>query len=218
MRDSVTLALVLTLLALATTSSSGQLVPAASPDMVTADSLIALYLRLENALWQVVRSTTADTADKIKRIHETHLTLLETDFREKGMPLDRLDADQAQLYNAIAYINMTQRSVLNGYLHENARDRTRDNALTFARHGVNMSQNLERIFNVTETMDFYNYIARVSCRVDAVQSNIPIFTATKSLRSFGSAASCRAANWASAPCNRRTKCCTTTTTIWPSPS
>lgn len=162
MRDSVTMLVLFALLTLAGSSASGQQVPAASPDMVTADSLIALYLRLENALWQVVRSTSADTADKVKRIHETHLTLLETDFREKGMPLDRLDADQAQLYNAMAYINMSQRSVLDGHLHENARDRTRDNALTFARHGVNMSQTLERIFNVTETVDFYNYIARVS--------------------------------------------------------
>lgn len=154
--------LVLSLLLLQTpTSSDAQLLPQAPVDMVAADALTSLYMRLEHALWLVIGSTSADSAEKLRRIHETHLTLFATDFREKGVQLSRLDVDQRHLLEAIGTVNMTVSVLRDSYLHENARDRQRDNALNYARFGVNMSHHMETLFNVTEFSDFYHYVARV---------------------------------------------------------
>lgn len=131
-------------------------------DQVAVDALTALYLRLENALWQVIRSSGTNVADKLRTIHETHLTFFETGFGEKGVELSRMDTDQRNLHDAIGHINLTATVVRDAYLHANARDRKRDEAVRFAQHGVNMSQYMDKLFNVTEGTDFYHYIARVS--------------------------------------------------------
>lgn len=131
-------------------------------DQVAVDALTALYLRLENALWQVIRSGGTSAADKLRSIHETHLTFFETGFAEKNVELSRLDTDQRNLDDAIRHINLTASVVRDAYLHWNARDRKRDEAVRFAQHGVNMSQYMDKLFNLTEGKDFYHYVARVS--------------------------------------------------------
>lgn len=164
MRFCLGLIALLPLLLLLNTPSStdAQLLLQAPVDMVAADSFTALYMRLEHALWLVIGSTSADLAEKLRRIHETHLTLFATDFHEKGVPFSRLDFDQRLMLEAIGTINTTVAVLRDSYLHEIANDRKRDNAINYARFGVNMTHSMETLFNVTEGSDFYHYVARVS--------------------------------------------------------
>lgn len=132
------------------------------PEMVAADVLTSLYLRLESALWMVIKSNSYPIDEKLKRIHETHLTLLETGFGERNVELNRQDGDQRHLSDAITYIQQMVMAARNLYLHDDASRRRREDAISYAQYGVNMSQQMDVMFNVTEGVDFYHFVARVS--------------------------------------------------------
>lgn len=168
---------VVVLLAVAAVAAvTGQLQPplvnSVPPEMVAADVLTSLYLRLETALWMVIRSNAYPLEEKLKRIHETHLTLLETGFGEHHVQLNRLDPDEKHMSDAIKYIDQMVTAAQNLYLHDDASRRRREDAVSYAQYGVNMSAQMNVLFNVTESTGFYQQVARVS---EQRESNVMIF-------------------------------------------
>lgn len=131
-------------------------------EVTNIDMLTARYLTLEKALWKIIRDGN-DRDFTIQRIHDIHLTFFSENFSENGMKLTLYDQDQKKLHSAISYINMTAAVINDMYLHANAEDFKREESIGFARTGANLTQQMDKIYNVTENNGFFQYIATVSC-------------------------------------------------------
>lgn len=134
-------------------------------EVTNIDMLTAHYLTLEKALWQVIRGGT-ERKYVIQRIHEVHLGFFSLNFNEKGVHLTLYDNDQKTLHNAIHQINLTTAAVNDMYLHAKVEDYKRDESIGFARHGANYTLYMDKIYNVSENSDFFQYIATVSMQDD----------------------------------------------------
>lgn len=132
------------------------------------DMLTSHYFALEKGLWQVIRGGT-ERKYVIQRIHEVHLGFFGLNFNEKGVHLTLYDHEQKTLYNAINQINLTTAAVNDMYLHAKVEDYKRDESIGFSRHGVNYTVHMEKIYNVTQNSDFFQYIATVSMKDDGSQ-------------------------------------------------
>lgn len=132
-------------------------------EVTNIDMLTARYQTLEKALWKIIRDGN-DRDYTIQRIHDIHLTFFSENFSENGMKLTLYDQDQKKLHSAINYINMTAAVINDMYLHANAEDFKRDESIGFSRTGINLTQQMDKIYNVTENGAFFQYIATVSAK------------------------------------------------------
>lgn len=145
-----------------------------SVELTNVDMLTARYLTLEKALWQVIRGGT-DPTYIVQRIHDIHLTFFAEDFHEHGVPFELFDTDQKTLHSSINHINMTTDVVNDMYLQSKVDDSRRHQTIGFARYGINITQHMDKIFNITENNDFFQYIATVSFLCFSEYFNVSFF-------------------------------------------
>lgn len=158
--------------------ANSPLPPALAPiiELTNIDMLRERYLVLEKALWLVIRSG-ADQTFALQRIHDTHITFFGESFNEHGIYLSAFDTDQIILFDAISHINVTVRALNDHYLHPNMRDFNQRESIGFSRLGVNVTEYIDRVFNVTDKDggDFFRYIKRVLTDMHIGSKNFIIF-------------------------------------------
>lgn len=132
-------------------------------ELTNIDVLRDRYLTLEKALWLVIRSG-ADQTFSLQRIHDTHITFFTESFNERGLYFSAFDSDQMLLFDSISHINVTVRALNDHYLHANIRDFNQRESVGFSRLGVNVTDYMDRIYNVTDKDggDFFRYIKKVN--------------------------------------------------------
>lgn len=131
-------------------------------ELSNIDVLRERYLTLEKALWLVIRSG-ADQTFTLQRIHDTHITFFTEPFNERGIYFTAFESDQMILFESISHINITVRAVNDHYLHPNSRDFNQRQSVGFAQHGINMTDYIDRMFNITDKDggDFFRYVKKV---------------------------------------------------------
>lgn len=119
------------------------------------------YLSLEKALWHVIDGGLEDSY-VLQQVHSGHRTFLTDSFLEKGAFLSVLDPEQRQLFDAINRINVSVSDTVRSYLRTSTRYYNEKDALTVARINQNLTYQLEQIYNVSGSTDFYKVIRNVS--------------------------------------------------------
>lgn len=119
------------------------------------------YLSLEKALWHVIDGGLEDSY-VLQQVHSGHRTFLTDNHQEKGAFLSVLDPEQRQLVDAINRINVSLSDTVGSYLRTSTRYYNERDALTVARLNQNLTYQLEQIFNISGSTDFYKVIRNVS--------------------------------------------------------
>lgn len=143
-----------------------QHVMAVSPKSIRApvliDSIRQHYLGLENDLWSLMDSG-IDSAYVLDRIHTVHLQFFVENFGELNVTFCDYAFDrQIELFDAVSSINQTISLVLEKSLRQNPLAFDEKATIETNRHQIDLTQQLEILFNMTGTSEFYETIQRVS--------------------------------------------------------
>lgn len=125
------------------------------------DELRFRYLQLEQALWEIMPSG-LDHNFILQQIHKTHKTFLMENFDERGIELSLFDRPQLLLYDDISHINLTIKNINEKYLQRNYDSVTEREMIEFSRNGINFTQKINRIFNLTNSQEFFQGMINVS--------------------------------------------------------
>lgn len=141
------------------------LVPSSLPSPMTPvliDSLRRHYLALENDLWHLMESG-IDTAYVLEQIHIVHWTFFGERFREFNVTFNDYAADrQTQLFSVVDDINRTVAMTLKNCLHQNPLAFDENDAIEAARRQLNLTYQIDILFAITGSTDFYETIQNVS--------------------------------------------------------
>lgn len=133
---------------------------------VLIDSIRQHYLALENDLWSLMDSG-IDNAYVLDRIHTVHLQFFVENFGELNVSFCDYAFDrQMELFDTVSSINETVLLVLEKSLRQNPLAFDEKATIETNRHQVELSHQLETLFNMTGTRDFYETIQRVSGFID----------------------------------------------------
>lgn len=132
------------------------------PIPVLIDSIRQHYLALEIDLWNLIDSV-SDTAYVLSQIHGIHLNFFDQSFGEVNVTFDDYAFDrQTQLLNIVASINRTVSMVVKNSLRENSLSFHEKAAMDTNRYQIDLTNEMDMLFNLTTTEDFYDTIERVS--------------------------------------------------------
>lgn len=125
------------------------------------DVLRQRYFVVEDALWHVI-SSGLEQSYVLQQIHSGHRTFLRDDFLEKSCYFSEFDPDQKALVDAIKHINQSVATTIENYLHSNRRLFRESDALAISMRNINLTYQLDKIFEITGNSDFYMTTRNVS--------------------------------------------------------
>lgn len=136
--------------------------PKLTVNPVLIDSLRRHYLELENDLWHLMESG-IDTAYVLEQIHIVHSTFFGEHFREFNVSFnDYADDRQAQLLSTVHVINRTVAMAMQNCLHQNPLAFDELASINAARRHLNLTYQIDTLFTIAGSMDFYETIQNVS--------------------------------------------------------
>lgn len=136
--------------------------PKSTKASVLIDSIRQHYLGLENDLWHLIDSG-IDTAYVLDRIHTVHLQFFVEHFGELNVSFCDYAFDrQMELSEAVSSINQTVSLVLEKSLRQNPLAFDEKATIETNRRQVELTYQLEMLFNMTGKSEFYETIQRVS--------------------------------------------------------
>lgn len=119
------------------------------------------YFSIEDALWQTINSG-MDLSIVLQQIHSGHRTFLRDNFSERNCYFSTFDPDQNVLFETIQKINQSVAITVENYLHS-SRNRFREtDSLAISARNLNLTDQLDKLFEITGTTDFYATIRNVS--------------------------------------------------------
>lgn len=143
-------------------TSSPSPIPKLTVVPVLIDSLRRHYLMLENDLWHLIESG-IDTAYVLEQIHIVHSTFFGEDFREFNVTFYDYAVDrQAQLLSTVDDINRTVAMAVQNCLHQNPLAFDEIASIDAARRHLNLTYQIDTLFTIAGSMDFYETIQNVS--------------------------------------------------------
>lgn len=125
------------------------------------DVLRQRYFNIEDALWHVINSG-MEQSYVLQQIHSGHRTFLRDDFAEKKCYFSTFDPDQQVLSDAIKEINLSVTTTVENYLHSSRRLFRESDSLAISARNLNLTDKLDKLFEITGTSDFYMTIRNVS--------------------------------------------------------
>lgn len=125
------------------------------------DVLRQRYFVVEDALWHVI-SSGLEQSYVLQQIHSGHRTFLRDDFLEKSCYFSEFDPDQKALFDAIKHINQSVATTIENYLHSSRRLFRESDALAISMRNINLTYQLDKIFEITGNSDFYMTTRNVS--------------------------------------------------------
>lgn len=140
--------------------------PKSTKAPVLIDSIRQHYLGLENDLWSLIDSG-IDNAYVLDRIHTVYLQFFVENFGELNVTFCDYAFDrQMELFDTVSSINKTVSLVLEKSLRANPLAYDEKATIETNRHQIELSYQLEILFNMTGTSEFYETIERVSGFID----------------------------------------------------
>lgn len=119
------------------------------------------YFSIEDALWHAINSG-MDLSQVLQQIHSGHRTFLRDNFSERNCYFSTFDPDQRVLFETIQKINDSVTTTVENYLHS-SRIRFREtDSLAISARNLNLTDQLDKLFEITGTTDFYSTIRNVS--------------------------------------------------------
>lgn len=132
------------------------------PIPVLIDSVRQHYLMLEYDLWSLMDSG-IDTAYILEKIHSVHLKLFGEYFHEFHVSFGDYAFDrQAQLSDIVSNINQTIAFVVKNSLRENPLGFDEQAAIDTNRYQIDLTHQIDMLFNMTGTHEFFETIQKVS--------------------------------------------------------
>lgn len=125
------------------------------------DVLRQRYFSIEDALWHLINSG-MDQSHVLQQIHSGHRTFLRDTFSEKNCYFSTFDPDQQVLFDAIQKINQSVETTAENYLHSSRRLFRESDSLAISARNLNLTDQLDKLFKITGTTDFYMTIRNVS--------------------------------------------------------
>lgn len=123
------------------------------------DVLRTKYFSIEDALWHVI-SSGLEQSYVLQQIHSGHRTFLRDDFSEKSCYFSTFDPDQQVLLDAIKKINESVTTTVTNYLHTGYYRES--DSLAISIRNMNLTHQLDKIFEVAGNSDFYMTVRNVS--------------------------------------------------------
>lgn len=125
------------------------------------DVLRQRYFSLEDALWHVITSG-LEQSYVLQQIHSGHRTFLRDSFGEKNCYFSTFDPDQQALFEAIRKINQSAETTMQNYLHTSRQFFRESDSLAISARNLNLTDQLDKLFKITGTSDFYMTVRSVS--------------------------------------------------------
>lgn len=125
------------------------------------DVLRERYLELEESLWGIV-SSGLEQPYVLQQVHSGHRTFLRDDFLEVDCYLSTFDPEQRILHDAIEKIGRSVNLTVDRYLHASRRLFNERDALQISLENERLSIDLDNIYEITGTTDFFYTIKKVS--------------------------------------------------------
>lgn len=126
------------------------------------DSLRRHYLALENDLWHLIESG-IDTAYVLEQTQIVYRTFFSEPFREFNVTFNDYAADrQTQLLSAVDDIRRTVAMAMKNCLHQNPLAFDEAATIGAARRQLNLTHQIDTLFAITGSTDFYETIQNVS--------------------------------------------------------
>lgn len=126
------------------------------------DSLRRRYLALEHDLWNLMDSG-IDTAYVLEQIHLVHLRLFHDHFNEFNVTFYDYAVDrQTQLLDIVSNINRTVSLIEHYSLRQNPLSFDEDQTINAARYQLNLTDQINTLYEITEPRNFYETIKNVS--------------------------------------------------------
>ncbi|XP_031620531.1 uncharacterized protein LOC116339051 isoform X2 [Contarinia nasturtii] len=164
-------------------STSSTLSPLPPPSVIEVsliDSIRRHYLALEIDLWHLMDSG-IDTAYILQQMHNIHLTFFGEHFREFNVTFNDYAVDrQTQLISIIDTVNGFVSMTTNKCLHQNPLEFNETAAIEMAQRQLNLTHQIDRLFTLTETMDFYETI-RNKAQLKQCDKNVMVIKSANQL-------------------------------------
>lgn len=125
------------------------------------DMLRERYLDLEDSLWGIV-SSGLEQSYVLQQVHSGHRTFLRDNFLENHCYLSTFDPDQRVVHDAIDKINESVNLTVDRYLHATRRLFSERDALQISLQIVQLTTDLDKLYEIAGTTDFYYTIKKVS--------------------------------------------------------
>lgn len=119
------------------------------------------YFTIEDALWHIIESG-IEQSYVLQQIHSGHRTFLRENFLEKSCYFSTFDPDQHILRDAIREVNQSVENTVDNYLHSSARFFRETDALAISARNINLTYQLDKLYEISGTNDFYMTIRNVS--------------------------------------------------------
>lgn len=146
--------------------------PKSTKAPVLIDSIRQHYLGLENDLWSLMDSG-IDNAYVLDRVHTVHLQFFVENFGELNVTFCDYAFDrQIELFDAVSSINQTILLVLEKSLRQNPLAFDEKATIETNRHQIDLTHQLDMLFNMTGTSEFYETIQRVSDFIDCISPTV----------------------------------------------
>lgn len=122
------------------------------------------FFSIEDSLWQTINSG-IELSLVLQQIHSGYRHYLRDSFSERNSYFSTFDPDQSVLFESIKKINQSVVTTVDNYLHS-SRIRFREtDSLAISARNLNLTDQLDKIYEITGTTDFYSTIRNVSVTV-----------------------------------------------------
>lgn len=119
------------------------------------------YFSIEDAFWHAITGG-LDVSQVLQQIHSGHRSFLSESFSERNCYFSTFDPNQKVLYEAIQRINQSATTTIENYLHSSRMRFSESDALAISARNYNLTDQFDKIFQITGTTDFYMTIRNVS--------------------------------------------------------
>lgn len=119
------------------------------------------FFSIEDSLWQTINSG-IELSLVLQQIHSGYRHFLRDSFSDRNSYFSTFDPDQSVLFESIKKINQSVAITVDNYLHS-SRIRFREtDSLAISARNLNLTDQLDKIYEITGTTDFYSTIRNVS--------------------------------------------------------
>lgn len=135
-------------------------IPPVNPVLI--ESLRQHYIALESDLWHLMDSG-IDTAYILEQMHITHLRFFDEHFYLFNVTFNDFAVDrQNQLASIVDDIHGIETIVVKNSLRQNPSAFDENVSINAARHQLNLTHQIDTLFDITDTKEFYETIRNVS--------------------------------------------------------
>lgn len=129
------------------------------PEMLL-DVMRQRYFSIEDAIWRAISGGT-EIYQVLQQIHSGHRTFLSDNFSERNCYFSTFDPEQKVLDETIKKINQSVTITIDNYLHSSALRYRETDSLAISARNFNLTNQLDKLFEITGTTDFYMTIRNV---------------------------------------------------------